>query len=151
MRYSVLLILFFVFLPGCKKSENNSILKDASSLIINAGFECGWGTGSDSLIITRSAIKYLYFVPAVSMVPTIKKSRNVSDNEWEDILNAINPNDFQKLDFNSCNICVDGCDEWISVKTDHFSHQIRFAAGLKIESITKLQDILAQLRSEFNK
>jgi len=37
------------------------------------------------------------------------------------------------------------------IQDDHISHQIRFGRGLKIDSISDLQSILAQFRTEFNK
>ena len=135
----------------CNKTENNLSIKDDTSLVIKAGFMCGWGTGEDSLIISSTMIKYVYIVPARSLVPEINKARPTTTTEWNNILNSINFNNFLNLNYNSCNICVDGCDEWISIKNDSISHQIRFGLGFKIDSIKPLQDILSQLRSEFRK
>jgi hypothetical protein len=151
MKYFLLLTFLLIFPTGCKKSDHDPFLKDSSSLRIDAGFACGWGTGADSLIITKSSIKYLYWIPAESLQPIINKTRSVSDTEWTSIVNSVNLNDFQLLNYNSCNICVDGCDEWIAIKTDQMSHQIRFAKGLKLDSIKTLQNKLDQLRSEFTK
>lgn len=147
-----LLILIFLLttcLFGCKKSEDNSSLKDKPNLIITAGYMCGWGSGEDSLIISSTLIKYVYSVPARSSTPEIYKIRPTTTIEWNSIVNSININNFINLNYNSCNICVDGCDEWISVKTDSLIHQIRFGLGLKIDSIKQLQNIISQLRSEF--
>lgn len=148
-------VAFLIFFPigfiSCRKADNIPIPNDDSSLKINAGFYCGWGAGADSLYISKSSIKYLYFVPSESMQPKINKSRSVSDTEWVSILNSVNLDDFLKLNYNSCNICVDGCDEWISIHTDHTFHQIRFTMGLRIDTIVKLQNKIAQLRSEFGR
>jgi hypothetical protein len=142
----LILTIFFVF-SGCKKSESTP----DSDLIIKAGFACGWGSGEDSLEISKTTIKYVFYIPARSNKPVIDKSRAVSESEWKEILNNINFDDFVKLNYQSCNICVDGCDEWISIRDIKISHEIRFAKGLKIDSISKLQNKLEQLRSEFNK
>jgi hypothetical protein len=146
-----IIFLLFTGLVGCKKSENNFSSKDNSSLKIIAGFMCGWGTGEDSLYISKTSIKYVYYFPATSMLPQINKTRSVQDTEWVNIVNSIDLNEFVKLNYNSCNICVDGCDEWISIQTNQVSHQIRFSKGIKIDSIYKLQNKIAQLRSEFNR
>jgi hypothetical protein len=151
MKYSALLIGFLLCFAGCKKTDNNALFYDSSSIIINAGFYCGWGAGADSLFISRSEIKYLYYVPAESMLPKIIRSRSVPDTEWINIVNSIDLKDFIKLKYNSCNVCVDGCDEWISVQTDQISHQIRFSKGLRIDTIYKLQNKIEQLRSEFGR
>jgi hypothetical protein len=146
-----LIILMAVCLISCKKPDNISLNKENSSMVIKAGFACGWGSGEDSLIISSKTIKYVYSVPAKSNVPEIIQTRLTTTTDWQNITNAININSFLKLNYNTCNICVDGCDEWISIKNDSVSHQIRFGLGLKIDSIKPLQDLLAQFRSEFRK
>jgi hypothetical protein len=150
MKNHLLLITLISFcLLACKKQEDNTTIKKNPSLIIKAGFMCGWGSGEDSLIISSTLIKYVYSVPAKSHIPEINKTRVTSTSEWNNILNSINVSNFLNLNYNSCNICVDGCDEWISIKNDSISHQIRFGLGFKIDSIKQLQNILSQLRSEF--
>lgn len=141
-----ILTVLFCF-SGCRKSE----LKPGSELIIKAGFACGWGSGEDSLEISKTTIRYVYYIPAKFREPVINITRPVTDSEWTEVLNDINLDDFVKLNYQSCNICVDGCDEWISIKGDQVSHEIRFAKGLNIDPIGKFQNKLAQLRAEFNK
>lgn len=141
---SALLILL-----SCEKPDSNET--DNSKLVIKAGFMCGWGAGEDSIEITQTAIKYVYYVPNKSRQPQIRKTRAVSSAEWAEILNAVNMDNFVKLNYNTCNVCVDGCDEWIYIKEDNLSHQIRFGKGATIDSISKLQIKLEQLRTEFNK
>jgi hypothetical protein len=148
-NHLLLLILFSFCLITCNKKEDNPTIKDTTSLVIKAGFMCGWGSGQDSLIISSKMIEYFYSVPANSQIPDVNKARATTPAEWNNILNSINFNNFLNLNYNSCNICVDGCDEWISIKNDSKSHQIRFGLGFKIDSIKPLQDILAQLRTEF--
>jgi hypothetical protein len=82
-------------------------------LVIKAGYMCGWGSGQDSLIISSKMIQYVYSVPANSQIPEVNKARPTTPAEWNNILNSINFNNFLNLHYNSCNICVDGCDEWI--------------------------------------
>jgi hypothetical protein len=145
--YKILLIsiLFSVLITSCERSESDS------DLIIKAGYACGWGAGEESLEISRSLIKYSFYIPAHPLQPEIIKTRAVSDNEWVELRNVINIGDFIKLDYNSCNICVDGCDEWISIQNFQDSHSIRFTKGLKIAEIDQLQKIIEQYRSEFRK
>jgi hypothetical protein len=131
---------------GCKKSE----LTSNSDLIIKSGFMCGWGSGEDSLEISQTTIKYVYYIPSQSRVPIINKSRAVTESEWKQILEIVNLDDFVKLKYQSCNICVDGCDEWISIEDDEISHNIRFGKGSQIDTISRLQNKLAELRAEFN-
>jgi hypothetical protein len=143
----ILVSIVFIIFSSCKKSDSHP----EADYIIKAGFACGWGSGEDSILISRTTIRYVYYIPAKSNDPVINKTRTVSESEWEGILKDFNMDDFVKLDYQSCNICVDGCDEWISIKKDQVSHEIRFSKGLNIDTISKLQTRLAQLRIEFSK
>ena len=148
MKSTLILVLpvFFIF-SNCKKSD----LSPESDYIIKAGFACGWGSGEDSVLISRTSIRYVYYVPAKSPDPVINRTRAVSDSEWKEILNDFNLQGFIKLNYQSCGICVDGCDEWISLKDDNLSHAIRFPMGFKIDSMSKFQNRLSQIRAEFSK
>jgi hypothetical protein len=144
-------LMIIPFLISCNKSdENDKSDYIYSDLIIKAGFMCGWGAGEDSLEISGSGIKYIYYVPAQSQLPKIKVSRSLTDSEWINIQNAIDIDEFLNLNYNACNICVDGCDEWISVQNKQVNHQIRYSRGLQIESIKKLQDLIAAFKAEFH-
>jgi hypothetical protein len=152
MKISIfLIILLSVCLISCKKPDNISLNKENSPMVIKAGFACGWGSGEDSLIISSTTIKYVYSVPAKSHVPEINQTRFTTSTDWKNITNAINISNFLKLNYNTGYIAVDGCDEWISIKNDSVSHQIRFGLGFKIDSIKPLQDLLSQFRSEFRR
>jgi hypothetical protein len=149
-KFIQVVFLLLICLGGCDKQENKNN-KEESPLKIRAGFMCGWGAGEDSLYISNTVIKYFYYVPAQSRLPKINKTRTTTEAEWANILNSLDLNNFVKLDYTSCNICFDGCDEWIKIQDDQISHQIRFGMGSKIDSISDLQTILAQYRSEFSK
>lgn len=148
-KYVPLIFLILACIGGCKKQENTSIDKVESSLKIRAGFMCGWGSGEDSLYISKTIIRYVYSIPGQSTFPKINKTRATTDDEWVNILNSLDLDNFIKLNYNSCGICVDGCDEWIKIQNDQISHQIRFVLGLKIDSISDLQTLIAHYRSEF--
>jgi hypothetical protein len=135
-------LLSLVILFSCKKTDDD--------LIIKAGYACGWGAGQDSLVISQSEIKYVYWVPARYSHAVIDTIRALTKSEWDEIVDAVNISTFRKLDYNSCNICVDGCDEWISMQGDNVNHQIRYSKGLQIESIAKLQGIIERIKAGFH-
>jgi hypothetical protein len=148
MKIAFTILLIIGILPGCTKSDFNQT--EHSDLIIKAGFICGWGAGEDSIEISKTVIKYFYSIPIKSQQPLINKTRIISNSEWTEILNDVDMDEFLKLNYQSCNICVDGCDEWIYIQKDGVSHKITFGKGQKIDSINKLQTKLSQLRAEFN-
>ena len=139
-------VLFIFF--SCEKTESNPT--DESKLVIKAGFICGWGSGEDSIEISRTSIKYVYYIPGKSLQPQFRKTRAVSSSEWTEIMNDVNLDNFLKLNYQTCKVCADGCDEWIFIQKDNISHGIRFGKGAKIDSISQLQVKLEQLRTEFN-
>ena len=140
------LLLLCCLLAGCSKEDPGR----SDDLLIKAGFQCGWGAGTDSIVISRTSIKYTYYIPRESPLPKISKTRAVSASEWIEIQGCVNWLEFSKLDYNTCNICVDGCDEWISLEEGNTSRKITFGKELAIESISKLQTKLTGLRKEFS-
>ncbi len=146
--YLIIATATILMILGCKSMDTNRI--DNSTLVIKAGFICGWGSGQDSIEISQTAIKYIYHVPRESEKAKITKTRAVSSSEWTEIMNAVNMDNFNKLKYNTCNVCVDGCDEWINIQKDNQTHEIRFDKGATIDTIGKLQMKLAELRTEFN-
>jgi hypothetical protein len=143
----VILTVLLIFI-SCKKTDTNQI--DNSNLVIKAGFVCGWGSGTDSIEISKTTIKYVYYIPRKSQKPQISETRAVLNSEWTEILSYVNIDEFVKLHYQTCNVCVDGCDEWIFMQNDMISHKITFGQGLKIDTINKLQNKISQLRAEFN-
>jgi hypothetical protein len=143
-----ILTLTVLLLFGCYNSELKQT--NGSDLVIKAGFVCGWGSGADSIVISGKGINYCYYIPAKSSRPQISRTRSVSRDEWIQIEDAVNMAGFTRLQYQSCNVCVDGCDEWIFIQKGDSLHKITFGKGRKIDSISSLQAKLAQIRAEFS-
>ncbi len=149
MRPLPFVVLFAAgLLFSCNRNELNQT--NSSNLVIKAGFICGWGSGTDSIEISQSSIKYNYYIPAKSLQPQINETKGISNSEWTEIESDADLTGFVKLQYQSCNICFDGCDEWIFIQNGDLSHKITFSKGRKIDSISSLQTKLAQIRAEFN-
>ena len=150
--FAFLFLSLFLVFYSCKKPVvlNDNTQTPDTGLIIRAGFVCGWGSGTDSMEISQTRIKYKYYIPSRSNEAVIIKTRSVPETEWAEILSDVNTDDFIRLNYNTCNVCVDGCDEWILIKNGKLSHQITFGKGFEIDTISKLQNKLAELRAEFN-
>lgn len=146
--YLTLIVTSFLMAYSCKTIQTEQT--GNSDLVIKTGFICGWGSGQDSMEISQKVVKYIYYVPRKSSQAQMSKTRATSEVEWAEISNAVNMDDFVKLDYKTCNVCADGCDEWISVKNSKIAHQITYNKGATIPAINKLQTQLARLRSEFN-
>jgi hypothetical protein len=150
MKYIIFCITFLLSVPfTCNRQEPAAGVSD-SATIITAGYVCGWGSGEDSLVITSDKVSYKFFVPASSSKPSVNISRTLTAAEQEAIKNAVDFPTFCQLEYNSCNVCADGCDEWIIIKHLNATHEIRYSKGQQINSVSALQAILLDFRKEFN-
>lgn len=145
--FSFVALLFCSLILTCTQKD----VVQTDGLVIKAGFVCGWGSGTDSIQITPTAIHYRFFVPRESNQPKVDKTRAMAKGEWEELQSRVNLQEFNQLDYNSCNVCFDGCDEWIALQLGDSEHKITFGKGLAIESIRSLQEKLAQYRNELGK
>jgi hypothetical protein len=69
----------------------------------------------------------------------------ITTSEFENLLSLLDFEEFKKLDLNSCNVCFDGCDDWIFIDTGSESHYIRFTRNdPKLEPI---QEFIAQMNA----
>jgi hypothetical protein len=145
MATGLLILLLF----SCEKEEENSGAYE--DLVISTRYACGWCGGLDSLIITKNDLYYCYYNFCFDSVH--RKNETTGADEWEDLVDAMDLNEFLKLNMDRCNICADGCDTWINIETDTVSHSIRFgyqdsAEIIKITPfIEKLDDIKVRLRN----
>jgi hypothetical protein len=137
---SMLLLLWAI---SCNKD------KEASGLTIIGGSECGWCAGTDSVIISEYRLNYRNMNPcdhhAYSRVAHIEKS------EWDQLTGIIDLDEFNNMHLNSCNVCFDGCDKWITIRNGSYSHTIRFGDqdSAAVLSIKPLVDKLDSIRDSY--
>jgi hypothetical protein len=137
---SMLLLLWAI---SCNKD------KETSGLTIIGGSVCGWCAGSDSVIINESRLNYRNMRScdhyAYSKVSHMEKS------EWDNLTELIDLDAFNNIHLNTCNVCVDGCDKWITIRNGSYSHTIRFGYqdSVAIEPIRLLADRLDSLREAY--
>lgn len=132
---------------------NSSCTKESVTepAVISAGFECGWGSGADSVLIYPDRIVYKYFIYSQSLKAVTDTSRFLTSTEWNEIKGMLDADVFNTLKYNECNICVDGCDEWIIFCSSLGSHKIRYGKGKQISEIRAFQEKLESIRNEFVK
>jgi hypothetical protein len=125
---SMLLLLWAI---SCNKE------KETSGLTIVGGSECGWCGGADSVIISEYRINYRNMNPcdhhAYSKISHLEKS------EWDELTGMIDLDAFSSIHLNTCNVCADGCDKWITISKGSYSHTIRFG----IQDSVTVQPIMA--------
>jgi hypothetical protein len=137
---SMLLLLWAI---SCNKD------KEISGLTIVGGSACGWCGGTDSVIISESRLNYRFMNPcdhhAYSKVSHLEKS------EWDKLTGSIDFDVFNSIRLNTCNVCFDGCDNWITIRKGSNSHTIRFGYGdsIALQPIRSFVDKVDSLREVF--
>lgn len=116
----ILSILTFLF-TSCQK-DDNEINND--QLIIEMGSICGWCAPGDVLVMTKSKTKYQFITPCDENDYTIDITTSL--NEWDELIELLDHDNFSMVNINTCNYCADGCDNWIVITDENYSHKIRY-------------------------
>lgn len=132
------------------KNENSDDLNyEEKGLIIKMSFACGWCGGADSLIITQDVTIYNYKDPCGDN--DLSDKTNTKSEDWKELNELLNFDEFEAITVNSCDVCFDGCDTWISVKSDDYNHEIRFGHNdsVVIGTILPFIQKIGDIRSRF--
>jgi hypothetical protein len=144
----ILMAVTIVCLVGISCDDDEDAPVD---IVIKTGQECGWCAGRDSLTITKFNSSYAFDSPC----PGIEdKERNADTNptEWNELLATLDWDDFNQVQVNTCAVCADGCDAWISVEKNRKTHRIRFTeSSTEIEPIRPFVEKLDSLIEAFRK
>jgi len=143
-----LLIFGVVFVVSCKIEPKpapvpvitpkdvklEEIVIDNTGIVIKYGFIEGWCSGTDSMIIAGNDVWYVD--GAVCGKNVSAKYLDISPIGKELLLQLFDQTAFDKLELNSCFVCVDGTDCWISVQNGSYFHKIRYAYGDSVHIAT---------------
>lgn len=131
-------------------SESKEFQLEKSDLVIKAGTVCGWCAKNDTLIISGKTYKYVNYIQCSTTNPAVKKTGQLETLEQEALIGKIDFGEFKKLELNSCNVCVDGCDDWITIKSGSETHTIRFSRNdSKLQPIKAFVDQLNTLKAKY--
>lgn len=140
---AVLLVLAFA-------SCNDENLEMDETNMIEFGSECGWCAGMEYIKVTEQKIRYTRTIPCGENKGTRTESRKINEAEWQELQNTFDFEQFQLLDYNECNVCVDGCDEILRITSVGETHEIRYNPESEIAAISGLQTKLRELMLEFS-
>jgi hypothetical protein len=122
-----------------------------SDVMIKTGTVCGWCTLNDTLTITQNSVRYVNYAKCSTNKPSIEKSGQITKIELDALLAKLDFAELKKLDLNTCNVCADGCDDWISFKKGTETHYIRFTRNdPKLQPIQAFIEQLYTLKSEYS-
>jgi len=141
----LLFVLSLLLFSACEKEE----LKAKDNFIIEFGSVCGWCAGEEKITVTESKVEYFREIPCGENAGKTELSRSFSSEDLNDLLGSFEYEHFLSLNYNTCNVCVDGCDEFIVITKDGETHEIRYNPGIEIEGIEGFQEKLEELLSGF--
>lgn len=141
------LVLFVMWSCRYDYDENSY-----SGVIIKTGTICGWCSINDTLSIRGNSVRYVNYVQCNKVTPSVVKTDELKAGELDALLSKLSFAELKKLDLNSCNVCFDGCDDWISFDNGTESHYIRFSANdPKLKPIQAFVDQLNEIKGRYNK
>lgn len=135
--------VLFIFI-GCDTKEDLS----EEDFKIEFGSVCGWCAGDEFISVTNSRIEYYRYIPCGDNKGTTMKNRKISGSEWNEIITSFDYQTFKSLNHNTCNVCVDGCDEIIRITDNGMANEIRYSPGDEILETKNIKLILAELLVE---
>lgn len=143
LKFFSLIFSLFLFY-GCEVQDSSA----DGDYKIEFGSACGWCAGEEFIIVTGSKISYYKNIPCGENKGKTEKSRKISISTWDAIISSFDYNEFLKLNSNTCNVCVDGCDEIIRITRSGNQHEIRYSPGDDIQQIRKMRLILSEQMKE---
>jgi len=123
--YSVFQILISIFIISC--SKQNDDFGEHGSVVIKFGTACGWCAGEEVITVSSVKVDYLRHIPCGENEGTTNKTNEISKEKWKDITSSFDYSWFITLNYNECNVCADGCDEFIKITMDGSTHEIRYS------------------------
>lgn len=140
--------LMFLIVWSCSHDFDENTY---SGVVIKTGTICGWCSKNDTLTIKGNSIRYANYTNC-SNKTSVVKSGELKSGELDALLAKLNVAELKKLDLNTCNVCLDGCDDWISFDNGTDSHYIRFSANdPKLQPIQAFVDQLNLIKSQYSK
>lgn len=124
-------------------SENEPVVRDSKQ--IKYGTVCGWCVGEEFIIITSSKVEYQKTIPCGENAGTVKKSIDYCSCEWDLLMASFDYELFKTLEYTDCNVCADGCDEFLEIFENESAHELRFSLNDEIEGMEDLRKKLAEL------
>lgn len=146
------IIIFVLVLLVAIACHDEQIIKVTSrpDLVIKSGTICGWCSKNDTMTIQDNSIKYVNYTGCNNTNPSIEKTGSISNAKVDSLLAVLDFNEFKKIELNTCNVCFDGCDNWLYIEKNGESHYIRFTGNeSKLEPLKKLIDQLEEIKMSY--
>ena len=139
-KTTFLISIAMLMLFSCAKKNTGSTHEQ---LEISHTTICGWCAPGDSLTITKASTSYLYYPSSCERKGDVKQDAT-DDNDWNELVSLLNIEKFKKINLSLCNVCADGCDAIVTVKSGNFTHTISYG-GIDNEAVASIKPFLEKL------
>jgi hypothetical protein len=128
MKRTFIVAVIIILAFACQKEQ---LVPDNNSpdLIIKSGTVCGWCSRNDTLSILGKTVRYVNFTQCNNSNPAINKTGEIDSKTLDSLLMLLDYDTFKKIELNTCNVCFDGCDNWLEIHQGKESHYIRFTGN----------------------
>ncbi len=157
-NHIIFIFLLGLFLISCinepNYDSNDRVNKDSdNSVIVKTGKSFGFCVGYCSLEVTITSTNTQFVSSSwdQSNYPTKIENIKTDENNWNDILNHINIEEFEKLDdVIGCPDCADGGSEWIEIIYPDRSKKVTFEYLSDLDGMNELLEILRTIRDLYD-
>ena len=144
-RFNYLFILLLLLISTQCSEEATDV---QGEIIIKYGMECGWCAGQEYLTVTKTKIIYQRIIPCGENEGTSTDEKVMDPFTWEVLKSSFDHSLFLTLEYNECNVCVDGCDEIIEITDDESVHMIRYTPSEEVVEVQQLREFLEEMMEE---
>ena len=148
LSFSIVLLSVFLF-SSCIFGDDEKDVDE--SYKIEYGFACGWCGGTGSIELVNGQIRYKREIPCGDEKGTDTRTDKFSPEQWNDLISSYDYDYYLGLEYSECNVCVDGCDEIITITKDEITHELRYDPGDTIPGLEVFQEKLRALMLNYQK
>lgn len=142
----IVLVLTVLLISSCFRDHS----EEKGNFVIEFGTQCGWCAGEEYIEVSYSQVEYLRDIPCGEDEGLTTRSKQISSLVWDSLRASFDYDYFLTLDYNECNVCVDGCDERIKITHNGSAHEIRYSPSLDIDGMEKFRKKLKGMVEDFH-
>ena len=139
----------FILLPLLIFTQCSEEATDVQGeIIIKYGMECGWCAGQEYLTVSKAKIIYQRIIPCGENEGASTDEKMMDPYTWEVLKSSFDHSLFITLEYDECNVCVDGCDEIIEITDGESVHMIRYTPSEEVPEVQQLREFLEEMMEE---
>ncbi len=144
------IVVAVLSLNSCQKNQasKEQSLKNNTQWTFSSGTICGWCAANDTLEISTSHSTLVARRDCQStVVDTMAKTQQ---QQYQNLLSHLHEQQFKAINLNTCNVCADGCDFWVTIQNGLSSHTIRFGPqdSAQVATVLPLLNELKKIQAD---